>query len=221
MDTNTLVYHYIKLVLDWISDIAWPLAILIVVFVFMKQIRALIGRIKDVEGPGFKLNTSFADQEKEVLENSTIKTSKVLELLNGRFSPETMDMAKKKVIEFAGLENINDDDKYDVLLRYTQNLAVYSAFYETYTIIYGSQIRLLKNLREKGDQPAAIMEIHYLLVEEKYPDAFKTYSYNEYLQWMKYRELIIEEENILKLTHIGRDFLVYLALQGHSEDKPF
>ena len=97
---------------------------------------------------------------------------------------------------------------------------------QTYRLIFGSQIAALKELNVRGaltlDQAR---EVYALTAMKNHPDTFKPETFEDWGQFLINRGLVIvtpqpaTEETRAILTHLGRDFLLFVTGRGLTEYK--
>lgn len=112
------------------------------------------------------------------------------------------------------------NQKLERLRKYTQLLIFVRSSERIYHLIYGSQIRLLQKLNYSAENTENI-KYFYDNAVEYFPDLYKDYSYDNYLDFLVSFELITydRETNIISITEMGKDFLRYLVESNSNVDK--
>lgn len=97
---------------------------------------------------------------------------------------------------------------------------------QTYRLIFGSQIAALKELNVRGaltlDQAR---EVYALTAMKNHPDTFKPETFEDWGQFLINRGLVVvapqpaTDETRAILTHLGRDFLMFVTGRGLTEYK--
>lgn len=97
---------------------------------------------------------------------------------------------------------------------------------QTYRLIFGSQIAALKELNVRGaltlDQAR---EVYVLTAMKNYPETFKAETFEDWGQFLINRGLVVvapqpaTDETRAILTHMGRDFLMFVTGRGLTEYK--
>src|SRR5680860_545080 len=135
-------YHFIELILDFISSIFWPLITIIIFLILKKPIKNLINNIKKIGYGGTALETNIADDQNN--------DSSILELLGdgndesyldnalGMFSTLSIEQAEQiieketKISEVDGYQN-----KLERLQKYSKILVMFKSFERVYDSIFG------------------------------------------------------------------------------------
>jgi len=204
-----------------IKAISWPhLAFLFAVFfvlLFRKPLFGLISRITSIDKSGIKASqTPEAQREKQKKESVqqlllAIGDSIVLQDIEGRIRA---DLKEK------GLETNGDTIK--VLIKHLAGTKVLLEFEQTYNLIFGSQIFLLKKLNEVAGQgkPAEFVANHFEHVKGLFPGQLGNWSLEQYMAFLIERSLITTKENIFHITNLGVEYLTWMIRNGKREDKP-
>ena len=91
-------------------------------------------------------------------------------------------------------------------------------FEKIYRLIFGSQIHLLFLLRDKGGSSLPVGEARNIYLESKeiWPDIYKNYAFEAWLQYLTIHSEVIEEnEKGLKITQEGIAFLNYITAKNY------
>lgn len=221
-------YHIIELILDFISSIFWPLITIIIFFFLKEPIKNLINNIKKIGYGGTALETNLSNNQKE--------DSSIFELLGdgndvsyidnalNKFSEVSLEQADQiienetKISEVEGYQN-----KYERLYKYSKLLVLIKSFEKVYDSIYGSQIRFIQRLNHTSVESKTSLKLYYDNAKNSYPEAYKVYKYEDYLNYLKISGLINMEENNenIQITFFGKDFLRYLLEANLSVEKPY
>jgi hypothetical protein len=197
----------------WIA-IAIPATVIpIIIFFFVffrKNIAALIDRTKMVKFPGTEIQATAPTQKP--VETKPDETEKLMNALESPALKATEDEIRKD------LENRGTVDKEKVLIRYLAVASLSILFERINALIWGSQIYILEHLNtiRTGVNKDEIKRLFYDDAITRYPLYYVGYSYEAYLRFLKASQLIIEENEILKITNLGVEFLRYLAETGRS-----
>lgn len=107
-----------------------------------------------------------------------------------------------------------------VLIRHLAACQVLNWFERIYHTLFGSQITLLKFLRDNSSGISTInAQLYFEGVKNKYPGALSFWSLNNYLQFLITSGLINMKDNMITITEIGKEFLIWLAKSGYLEEK--
>ena len=90
-------------------------------------------------------------------------------------------------------------------------------------LIYGSQRRALEEMNSRGIIPISDIKKHYDKAAIDFPNAYESYSFDQWLVFLKSRMLIaVYPSQMVELSYNGKDFLKYLAHVGQNiTDKPY
>jgi len=107
-----------------------------------------------------------------------------------------------------------------VLIHQLAASQVLQWFERTYPIIFGSQIALLKllNVNPLGNSYTDVC-LYYDKVKNKYPLEYSAWDVDQYLNYLFSSNLIVKDNETVKLTETGKEFLVLLTKSGYSELK--
>ena len=113
-----------------------------------------------------------------------------------------------------------DGDTAKVLIRHLAGTQLLLSFEQIHNLIFGSQIFLLKKLNEVAGQgrPVAFVKGHIDHVKSIYPSAFGEWSYDQYLEFLYSRLLIVRHEYQIHITNNGVEYLTWVARNGRSEN---
>ncbi len=204
-----------------ISALGWPhfafAFCLVFMFVFKVQLRALLGRITSIDKTGIEtqLDPEIQQEESKGIEAAkelllAINNSVVLQVIEDRIKSELT--TRQLVIE---------GETAEVLIKYLAAAEVALLFEQTQNLIFGSQIFLLKRLNEvagQGQLPAMV-DAHFLHIQKIFPEQFADWSLEKYLKFLHERGLIVYLNDRYHITHLGKEYLVWMARTGQVENK--
>lgn len=115
-----------------------------------------------------------------------------------------------------------DGDTVNVLIRHLAGTQLLLSFEQIHNQIFGSQIFLLKKLNEVVGQgrPLAFVNNHIDHVKTKYPSELGEWTYDQYLEFLYGRLLIVRHGDQIHITNNGVEYLTWLARNGRSENNP-
>jgi hypothetical protein len=208
-------------ILSLLASIGWPLAALLfgLVFIvaFFGPIRRFIERIKSAGKEGVTTlealpSAQIAEQKKKAVEDlMRMPDSALLNELEGII---VRDLASRH------LDTGTDTTK--VLVRHLAATQIALEFEQVHSVIFGSQLYLLKKLNEAasaGLEPAVI-DKHFDHVQKMFADQLGSWSKDDYLHFLFNRILIRTDEGKYRITVRGNDFLMWLIRMGRSENRP-
>lgn len=214
-----------QLFLEFLSSISWPL-ITIVVFLYLKEpLKNLINNIKKIgygnTGIETGHNTSQNEGDNSILEIlGDGKDFSYLDNLMAKFSQNTLDQIDKTIENETSISKVDGlQNKYDRIYKYAKTLVLVKNAERIYSLIYGSQIRLLQRLNHTTTETKNDLKFYYDTALKNYPNLYETYSYESYLSFLSNNELItIINENVT-ITTIGKDFLRYIIEANLSTER--
>ena len=205
--------------LKLVGSLGWPHAALIFgvffVLLFRKQIQEFILKIKKVGKEGVSTETNPAAQVEEDKEKSF---QEIMELGDSPFILEA-EAAFRKKFEAKGLEMEGKTAK--ALLRFLTVTQIALDFEQAHSVIFGSQIYLLKKLNEVTGQglDQNFLDKHLESIKNLFPK-LSEWDIQKYLHFLFSRNLLTNQSGNYHITVKGVEFLVWLAKTGHSENRP-
>lgn len=115
-----------------------------------------------------------------------------------------------------------DTDTSKVLLRYFVGTVLLLEFERIHSIIFGSQIFLLKelNIKKSGVADTEVIA-HFNSVKQAFPVALANWDCEQYLTFLYTRLLITKNpDNTIHITNLGSEYLQWIIKNGQREDKP-
>jgi hypothetical protein len=115
-----------------------------------------------------------------------------------------------------------DGDTVKVLIRHLAGTQLLLSFEQIHNLIFGSQIFLLKKLNEVAGQgrPIAFVNDHIDHVKSIYPSELGEWTYDQYLDFLYSRLLIVRHGDQIHITNNGVEYLTWVARNGRSENNP-
>jgi hypothetical protein len=105
-------------------------------------------------------------------------------------------------------------DTMRVLTRSAAALWVVVDFERIYNLVYGSQLQILTHLNSVPRASEAELRPFYDAAVSQYPDVFRAYPFEPYINYLVSQHLITQQGNTFTITVKGREFLTYLIRQG-------
>ena len=186
----------------------------IFLFMFRKQISDLFPRIKSINKDGVVLgsNQKNSSVERDPREEAEL----LIRQLDNELVRETEELIKTEL----GNKKLLGAEAVPVLIKYFAVVYIEYGFLNVYRIIWGSQINLLDYLNTQDGQTSEVLRIFYNLGVSQYSDMYKSYSYEQWLGFLKDQLLLREDQGILRITVRGREFLLYMTRLGLNRNKP-
>lgn len=211
------------MILNFISSISWPLVCLIIFFYLRKPISLFLKKVKKVSYG----ETSIVRQSKKQKEDESIDIlsrgndfTYIDETLN-KFSESSKVFAMQIIKNETKVNEVQDaQQRAERILKYAQLLTIVKDIEKIYQYIYGSQIRLLQKLNYAPEKTENV-KYFYDSAAKYFPEIYKEYSYESYLNWLVNRGLISydREDKIISITETGKDFLIYLIESNSNQER--
>jgi hypothetical protein len=203
--------------------LVWPIAVVafgvFFVLLFRAQIAGFLTRVKSVGRHG--VSTLAPAGQHSIEQQADAPTSKeVQELLQSFDSPSLLHQERVLIadLQARGLDSSSDTTK--VLVRHLAKTRLNLGCEFVYRLIFGSQIALLKNINTMGGgMSEADAHQYYQAVASAYPDIFPADQPEPYLDFLVRQSLLFPKDRHFLITDFGREFLVWLAQCGASENK--
>ena len=168
----------------------WPILVFVFIMMFKKQISEFLQRLKTLKIFGTVLETGIPPEQK------------------------AEEIKKQLTTEKEIIKDVEEEDKKIMTKKYTELFENY-IFELTLNAIYGTQMDLLEFLSKKrtlGEKYSDLSRFyHYFLIRSKFVTTATETKYFRFLKAMGYIEYVGEgEEQIVKITPLGLDFLSYV-----------
>ncbi len=168
----------------------WPILVFVFIMMFKKQISEFLQRLKTLKIFGTVLETGIPPEQKKE------------------------EITKSLPLEKEIIKDVGEEDREIITKKYTELLEKYT-FELTLNAIYGTQMDLLEFLSKKGtlgEKYSGLKRFYYyFIVRPKLVVTTTETKYFGFLKDMEYIEYVGEgEEQIVKITPIGLDFLSYV-----------
>jgi hypothetical protein len=201
-----------------IDTVKWPILVLIVVLIFVKPIKNFLYRMTKI---------GYGDKALEATQQAVSKTRQerehnVVDRALGLFRPETIESFSEMVKSESDISKLKDDGaKVERLLNYSTIIYIMKHFDNIYSNIFGSQIRLLETLNTLQPETKESLKFHFDSANKYHPNFYKNYSYDRYLKFLYYYNLIREDNGNIGITILGVDFLKYITETNKDVNKAF
>lgn len=213
----------LKPIIELINSSKWIIVILGISYILKNPISSLIGKIKGVSAGG--VDVSFEQNQDQSVDNglNNTSTNDLVDNILNKYSPETIqlldDIIKKETNYSATESSIIQADKF---LKYSQALLLQMKYDNIYSIIYGSQLKLLLKLNSEITSTKTELISFFTKAKNEHPERYSNYSYEAYLNYLHNVNLIIEKDNEdISITIYGKDFIKYIVNRGYELDKRF
>ena len=218
-------YHSIKIILDFLSSIAWPLTTIIIFLVLKNPITNFINNIKKFTYGGTGIETNSVKQKEEdedylaeLLGDGQDASN--LDKVLAKFSDSALNAIDEIIENETQISSVEGlQNKYDRIYKYAKLLILVKTAEKIYSLIYGSQIRMLQRLNYSQVETKTELKVYYDNAVKNNPVGYKDYTYESYLNFLVQNALIyIENENV-SITDAGRDFLRYIVEANLTVEK--
>lgn len=209
----------------------WPILIIILSLIFIKPIKELIGRITNIGKKGIEARAKSQNtQDKLLSEEKNVEHTDsdkgdiniIAKSALSIFSKETIEKAHITINKESNIPETGDSDKkYKDLFTYTTAIYIILHFERVYSLIYGSQVRLLQHLNSSFTETRESIKFYYDNAAKTYPDFYSKYNYESYMNFLFTQELIVADKENILITWLGRDFLKFIVERGLSDFKLF
>lgn len=212
MDTLTFITKIIE-------QLSWPIAAVMISIILKGPIENLLSRLnkakhKDTE---FEFNPDIQRSSTNIVSTSNVADVIPQDQLG------LIGEAEQRIYE--SLENLSiktDSEKVKVLAKHHANLQIRSTFLAIYNLIFGSQITLLQTLNVQNTSvEREFLLSFYEAAKQEFPDVYDTYSFENYINFLKSVGLINTEKSKYFITVLGRGFLTYLAETGLNTKRAY
>jgi hypothetical protein len=219
--------------LDFLSDIAWPLLGAAIFISLYKEIKAAFPRIRELGLSGVKLGDAPTEQ---VPARATAETTgliqtagatpgaavkDVIQNIKEVVPPDQLDPAVKEIKSKFQQQFPNKDDQLELMTYGIASLNIQLTHERNYRNIYGSQANALISMNAAGGASEDTLKQIYAQAAVQWPDLYKHVSFNGWGGFLVASGLAVQVENSYQTTPYGRGFLKYAVDQHLFFPKPF
>lgn len=207
---------------DILKNSGWPHVALVfgifVVLLFRKSLNGFIPRIISIDKSGVKVTPTpeiqREEQKKEIVQELLLAVGDSI-MIRDREGMIKTELTSK------GLET--QSDTVVVLIKHLAAAQLLLQFEQIHSVIFGSQIFLLKKLNEVAGQgkPQEFIASHFENIKNLYPASFEKWSLEQYLLFLFSRSLLTVKDYNYHITFLGVEYLTWIARYGKSEDKSY
>jgi len=209
-----VVLRVLEFIETTVAAAAWPIAALLIARLFSAELKELFSRIKK-----FKLSGAEFDlDEQTLIAKPSPNSLQDLEKFEG--IERTDAIAELELQLHKNLEGFPEDSRLNLTVRELAQSRLDQHFSHVYQSIFGSQIRLLKRLRENGGNLSDDRVLSFFHNVQADYEFHEDKELAEYLQFLLNFNLIVHVEKMYELTDVGTDFLLYLFRLSLRDDKP-
>lgn len=204
-----------------VAALGWPQITLIVSLVFIvmfrKKISELITRVTSIDRSGIKTapapEAQREERRSEAVQELLASIGETIVLLE-------VEARIRKELQDKGLDTSSDSVK--VLVRHLAATQILLEFEQIHSLIFGSQIFLLKKLNEFIGQgrSSEYVENHFEHVKDMFSEQLGSWSFDQYMGFLRARALITQHGVVYHITNIGVEYLTWIVRSGRSDEKP-
>ena len=192
---------------------------LVFIFVFRQPIAGLIKRTTKIDKEGLTAEPT-PETQREITETSAEAVQQLLNAVGNSIVINEQEENIKKDLRLKGLPAEGDTAK--VLIKHLAGTQLLLAFERIHSLIFGSQIFLLKKLNEVVGQGRTVdfVNNHVDHVKSLYPDQLGDWSTEQYFEFLYSHLLIVRHDTQIHITNLGVEYLTWIARNGRREDNP-
>lgn len=204
-----------------VATLGWPHITLVIALVFLamfrKNISELITRITSIDRSGIKAAPAPEAQREE---NRVEAVQGLLASIGETIVIREVEARIRQELQDKGLGISPDTVK--VLVRHLAATQILLEFEQIHSLIFGSQIFLLKKLNEVVGQgrPSEFVAQHFEHVRKIFSGQLGSWSFDQYMGFLRARSLVTQHGAVYHITNIGVEYLTWIARSGRSDDKP-
>ena len=205
----------------FLAALGWPhfafLFGLIFVLMFRTQIGSLLGRVTSIDKSGLKTQ-SAPDLQLEDHKRAEVAH----ELMQAIGSSVALNDVEGKIrAELVTKSLPVDTETSKVLLKYLAAATLSVQFEQIHSLIFGSQIYLLKKLNEVAGRGRTRDDLqkHFEHVKSLYLESFSDWNLEQYIDFLVGRSLIVENDGVFHVTNLGNDYLVWITRSNKPENR--
>ncbi len=200
--------------------LVWPIVVLIIapffLWVFRKPLSSLILRIKSIG----TVNTFEPRPQKE--EKNKEAVQELLNVGGGSVILNEIESTIRQELKDRDIDTDMNKDTINILIKHLAATQLILDFEQIYSMIFGSQIRLLQKLNQSVNRGIQIEELqsYFEQTQKNFPQPLSTWSLDGYLKFLIGRYLIVAKGNSYCLTDKGVEYLSWMTNKGKFENKP-
>jgi hypothetical protein len=226
-------------IIEILGVIKWPLVVLLIAVILAGMFRGAMTRFLDrgtrlkAGSVAFDATAPVAEQSQQI-DASKENKSPALPAPPSKTGLQTLRSPDRVPLYDpfdADVRKLLDDTfgdrnelKLDWAIRLRSQVFVERTHETNYRIIFTSQIFVLKRLNELRQSPLSNVRAIFDQMAEQNPNFYKNVSWEGWLNFLRssgYVEIGPEADPLVRITPLGKDFLVWMAARGVPEMKPF
>ena len=212
---------YIALFVEAVQWLAWPVAIVVVARVLKGPLSNAMNKLIELSYGNVKAVFASQASHAESLDQPLSKLQLPMDPAPNVIIDNNLSEAQKQVREFVmqELEEFPENQKMNVLIVSVATERLQKHFALAYANIFGSQIRALELLNQRN-KVILIGEASAMFTElQSQHEEFRDWTLERYLSYLRNFDLIEISDREIRLTPIGKDFVVWLGVVGLDKGK--
>ena len=199
-----------EFLLSILKIVRWPSAFVLVILFFLKPLGLWIGRWRSLKGG--KWGIEAAGSQAGATEAGKPQASDLLKVFDNALVVQNEEAIWRHLKKVEG-----GPERERVVVRFLSAAQLALSFEKTYNLIWGSQIAALEFLNTVSTAGAEILSLQPFYEEAKAADPMRyaTYTFDQWIGFLHWAQLIVRSENHVVVTPAGREFLKYLVSEGH------
>jgi hypothetical protein len=200
----------------------WPIAAVIIAAVYKAEFRLLLPRLRRAGPTGVEFDPAGQQQAAQAATVANNPAPGQLREFPGMVRTPAIERLERQLhTQLSAITNLSEDEKRDLLVRILAQAQLEAAFERIYNIIFGSQIAFLRRLN--GPALRLSVEDAHSFFEpyaRQFPQIYANFTFNQWLDFLKNVGLVTQNGDLIEITDLGRDFLVYITARGRIDQKP-
>jgi hypothetical protein len=197
---------------------AWPVATVILGVVLKQPLEKLLGRLNSAKHKDTEFGFTPEAQNNPKLDKSSSIADAIPQDSLGL-------IAEQEAIIYKALDDLeikSAEDKVKVLAKHHANLQIQSAYNVINSTIYNSQLLLLQALNTLvSPVELSFFNSYYNGAKKSHPEFYESYSFEDWLNYMKNRGIINTKDEKYFITVLGRGFLTALTEAGINQNRVY
>lgn len=210
---------------DFLAAAIWPGLLAVVYFDQRKHGPAFLAFIKErgLKLAGYGVNVEVPGKQNDTAANPAVKSDKVepngtplpLPELQTQIGRNYVQMVKERLARYP------EDKREDALIVELTNYMISGSFEFVYNRIFGSQIKALQLLRERGAASEFDAADFFRPYSEAFPEVYRGYGLEGWTTFLAHQGLVEKRGGFFYLTDFGREFLKYIEDKRLTPNKAF
>lgn len=178
-------------------------------YIFRKPIGQLIDRIRRIKMNGSGIEISPSPQKKENVSAA--------EKFEEGFGSIVLAFREKRIKEYLQSFNEDKEEREKYLIRTLAEFTITLEFEKAYWRIWGSQLLALQFLNSHSGATTESLEVFY----SNKKDELKGISFEDWWNFLDFHNFADIKDDIVRITPVGREFLIYITKEGYDLHKEF